>query len=54
MLTGQLHFFSRLEKALDSAVKENADMYKKTLEISGKKEAEIFEVHGMMIQCRWG
>ena len=41
---------SRLEKALSSAVKENTDMYKKTLEISGKKEAEIFEIHGMMIK----
>lgn len=41
---------SRLEKALDSAIKENADMYKKTLEISGEKEAEIFEVHSMMIK----
>lgn len=40
----------RLEKALGSAVKENTDMYRKTLEISGEKEAEIFEVHSMMIQ----
>ena len=41
---------SRLEKALNDAIKENMDMYKKTLEVSGAKEAEIFEVHSMMIQ----
>lgn len=41
---------SRLEKALDSAIKENLDMYKKTLEIGGKADAEIFEVHNMMIK----
>ena len=41
---------SRLERALNNAIKENLDMYKKTLEINGEKEAEIFEVHSMMIQ----
>ena len=41
---------SRLERARQCAIKEIKSLEKKTLEILGEKEAQIFEIHGMLLE----